>query len=524
MKGNHFFKKALLIVTMGCALVLNGCGGSSGGGTQDTSTGVFIDAAVKGLHYSTPTQSGVTNDRGEFNYIIGEAVTFSIDGLVIGTVTVTEASTTVPVTSLPRYVEVARLLQSLDVDPVEAQIDVTGIVISTDLKTQLKALLENGTGDFDSVFTQTQLDAIESNSQVLLVNDAPVTEQDAIQHLSAFISEKFVASDFNGQTYAVIDDGMMLAFKADSTGIEFSNGDGNGLPYESVFTWSIVNNELVVIYENGEHVTVGLLSVDGNKYSVSVVSVTERDPQATFGSVLYKAKPLSISALGGKIISFDMSGDPDCTAMTLKITGSSSNSIDICSDLDGGIAIETETLSEVAGLDNTIEITGTDAEGFTEVSRIVIIEGDINTGGKLAIALKNDDVINTVFVLGFTIVDKEAELGAVAIPANNLSSLIVGNTLYQHVIDTNAVTGISTLDFQSNGNIVVTDFGVTDTIQYRVDADIIYTIDNVTGLEVAHTLTEQTGIYVRFLDADTGSISTFYFLRADAEAAPAEVL
>jgi len=61
---------------------------------------------------------------------------------------------------------------------------------------------------------------------------------------------------------------------------------------------------------------------------------------------------------------------------------------------------------------------------------------------------------------------------------------------------------------------VVTDFGVTDTIQYRVDADIIYTIDNVTGLEVAHTLTEQTGIYVRFLDADTGSISTFYFFKS----------
>lgn len=523
MKGNHFFKKALLIVTMGCALVLNGCGGSSGGGTQDTSTGVFIDAAVKGLHYSTPTQSGVTNDRGEFNYIIGEAVTFSIDGLVIGTVTVTEASTTVPVTSLPRYVEVARLLQSLDVDPVEAQIDVTGIVISTDLKTQLKALLENGTGDFDSVFTQTQLDVIESNSQVLLVNNAPVTEQDAVQHLSTFISENFVASDFSGQTYVVIDEGMMVAFKADGTGIEFNDGDGNGLPYESAFTWSIVNNELVNVYDNGEHVTVSLLSVNGNRYSVSV---TERDSQATFGSVLYKAKPLSLAAMDGKIISLSLDNDPTCTAMTLKITGSSSNSIEICSNLDGGIAIETETLSEVAGLDNTIEITGTDAEGFTEVSRIVIIEGDINTGGKLAIALKNDDVINTVFVLGFTIVDKEAELGAVASigASNNLASLIVGNTLYQHVIDTNAVTGISTLDFQSNGNIVVTDFGVTETIQYRIDADIIYTIDNVTGLEVADTLTEQTGIYVRFLDADTGGISTLYFLRADAEAAPAEVL
>lgn len=525
MKGNHFFKKVLLIITMGSTLGLYGCGSSSGGGTQEKiNTGVFIDAPVKGLSYSTPTRSGVTNDRGEFNYIAGEAVTFSIDGLVIGTVTVTEVSMTVPVTSLPKYIEVARLLQSLDIDPVKEKIDITGIVLSTDLKTQLKALLENDTSDFDSVLTQTQLDSIESSSKVQLVNNAPVTEHDAIQHLSAFISEKLVASDFNGQTYAVIDDGMMLAFKADGTGIEFSNGDGSGLPYESVFTWSIVNDELVIIYNKGEHVTVGSLSVDGNKYSVSVTegSTLERPTTVISGSVLYKAKPLSISAMDGKIISYDMSGDLDCTAMTFKITGSVSNSTEICSDIIAGFAVEAETLTEVAGLNNVIEFTGTSAGGEIEVSRIVLIEGDLNSGGKMAATLKIAGKLVDVGVIDFAIVDKEAKYGAPATVGDSLESLIVGKTLYQHVQDTSAATSISTLEFQSNGDIVVTDFGVTDIIKYRIDTNIIYTIDTATGSEVAHILIEQTDIYVRF--SDTGSTSTLYFSSADAAAAPAELI
>jgi hypothetical protein len=46
-------------------------------------TGVFA-GPIAGLKYATPTHSGYTNERGEFRYRQGEAVTFSVGGLVLG--------------------------------------------------------------------------------------------------------------------------------------------------------------------------------------------------------------------------------------------------------------------------------------------------------------------------------------------------------------------------------------------------------------------------------------------------------
>jgi len=49
---------------------------------QGIQTGVFY--LVEGLTYQTPTLSGTTNNKGEFQYRPGENVTFSVGGLVLG--------------------------------------------------------------------------------------------------------------------------------------------------------------------------------------------------------------------------------------------------------------------------------------------------------------------------------------------------------------------------------------------------------------------------------------------------------
>ncbi len=51
------------------------------------STGVFVDGVVEGLHYETPTFSGTTNNAGEYDFLPGETVTFSIGGIVLGSTT-----------------------------------------------------------------------------------------------------------------------------------------------------------------------------------------------------------------------------------------------------------------------------------------------------------------------------------------------------------------------------------------------------------------------------------------------------
>lgn len=74
----------ILLLLSGALL---GCGGGSDGGASDVQTGIFIDSAVTGLHFETPTQSGLTNSAGEFSYKEGETVTFSIGGITLGTAT-----------------------------------------------------------------------------------------------------------------------------------------------------------------------------------------------------------------------------------------------------------------------------------------------------------------------------------------------------------------------------------------------------------------------------------------------------
>jgi hypothetical protein len=52
--------------------------------SQIINKGVFCISPVVGLNYQTLTQSGTTNENGEFLYITGETVTFSIGDLVLG--------------------------------------------------------------------------------------------------------------------------------------------------------------------------------------------------------------------------------------------------------------------------------------------------------------------------------------------------------------------------------------------------------------------------------------------------------
>jgi hypothetical protein len=70
-------------------LLLAGCGGGGGGDSgTSTSTGVFSDAPVAGLSYTTSSGlSGTTDGQGHYNYHAGDTVTFKLGGITLGTLT-----------------------------------------------------------------------------------------------------------------------------------------------------------------------------------------------------------------------------------------------------------------------------------------------------------------------------------------------------------------------------------------------------------------------------------------------------
>lgn len=110
-------------VMLSAALVACG-GGSSGSVIAATSTpltGVIVDSPVGGLNYVTATQKGKTNAKGEFQYLQGETVSFSLGSIqfpsVSGSSTVTPL--TMANTSDINHQVVSNilvLLQSLDED------------------------------------------------------------------------------------------------------------------------------------------------------------------------------------------------------------------------------------------------------------------------------------------------------------------------------------------------------------------------------------------------------------------------
>lgn len=115
---------ALLI----CGSLLSACGsdsddsdGSDVSTASDLSTGVFVDAAVGGVDYSTDTQQGTTNEKGEFDYAEGESVTFSIGDLVFPSVKAGDTITPLEIAgstdiNAPKVINMVRLLMSLDKD------------------------------------------------------------------------------------------------------------------------------------------------------------------------------------------------------------------------------------------------------------------------------------------------------------------------------------------------------------------------------------------------------------------------
>ncbi|MBF0096917.1 MAG: putative Ig domain-containing protein, partial [Magnetococcales bacterium] len=94
------------------------------------SQGVFLDSAVQGIRYRTASFEGVTDSSGGFSYKPGETVTFSIGGVVIGTVTMgaskdlpivtptllAQAMSTSDSAKENAVVNIVRLLQTLDDD------------------------------------------------------------------------------------------------------------------------------------------------------------------------------------------------------------------------------------------------------------------------------------------------------------------------------------------------------------------------------------------------------------------------
>jgi hypothetical protein len=123
-----FMKVMIPIFIVAVMIGLIGCGGSGDGGGLNSASmsgvqdGVFVDSPVQGLHYETNTQSGTTGVNGEFFYMEGETVTFSMGDLVLGEAMGAPVMTPIDMVpdasdeTHPTVTNMIRFIQTLDED------------------------------------------------------------------------------------------------------------------------------------------------------------------------------------------------------------------------------------------------------------------------------------------------------------------------------------------------------------------------------------------------------------------------
>ena len=84
-------------------------------------SGTFVDSAVKGLNYKTPTQQGITDENGTFKYMSNESITFSVGNIQLGETVPAKAEMN-PIDLVPGATDlndpcalnIVRFLQTLD--------------------------------------------------------------------------------------------------------------------------------------------------------------------------------------------------------------------------------------------------------------------------------------------------------------------------------------------------------------------------------------------------------------------------
>jgi len=117
-------KTQIRVLGAAILLLITGCSGSSK--DDEETTGVFLDSPVAGISYRTQSIAGVTDAAGQFRFVPGETVTFSVGGIMLPPVTAAPevtpadiagvAETEAAITGSPTATNILRFLQTLDED------------------------------------------------------------------------------------------------------------------------------------------------------------------------------------------------------------------------------------------------------------------------------------------------------------------------------------------------------------------------------------------------------------------------
>lgn len=298
--------KTFKISALALAVALTACGGggsSSGGSSNpptssgDTETGVFTDSAVAGINYQTSpgNKSGKTNALGEYNYVEGDTVTFSIGDTALPAVTATGRVTPADMADgndADVVINVLRLLQTLDDDGNPDN----GITIS-----------QQTLDDFIGKDVEVNQPAAAFETEVeTAIGETLVTEEDAEAHFAASQQADLRGSwlfedDFGNNVLSFLDGGRYIISHSNA-----DDGDQEAATAEwGEYTWDPVSGDLTLTVSGQSDGTGGLsdlsdetvkLELVDNQFVLSVGELSddqyEADDTITFTAIKNASNPL----------------------------------------------------------------------------------------------------------------------------------------------------------------------------------------------------------------------------------------
>jgi hypothetical protein len=351
------------------------CGGGGGGsssGSTTTSSGIFLDAEVEGLTYTTDSGiTGQTDENGTYEYVPGEQITFSIGGVTIGTVDGAPSCT--PFDFGAASTNIARFIQSLDadgdpsngIDITDASLALAGTTIGSD------AFL---------VDTATYEANPDISGAITTAGGTDVGEAAALANLAAGTDDTFDVAELEDNLFVVIvpaeGDIGIISFDSIIDGAEAFSifASDTTAAGESGFgadaTWSIDGSGDLILVDTVDGISTTIKRIGGSTKSISI-TYQEQGDAGVFPATLLIPDSVSAADLGGDNNPFASKTYDvvDSDGSTLTITFSSNGTYALANDP------ETGTFEEDSS--GAIVITETGFEN--EPTFVVFINGYINT-------------------------------------------------------------------------------------------------------------------------------------------------
>ncbi|EOX4113964.1 hypothetical protein ACPF4K_003188 [Vibrio cholerae] len=246
--------KKLSLIAMAVATVLTGCGGddsssNNNGNNGNTAQkaekpviaipaqGQFIDAKIEGLHFTSGSKQGFTNEVGRYEidtnianvtFILGGEINGVVDGLVIGNVSPRQITTPFEAAgTFQRSVNLARLLLTINGNADDQLIVIPEAIKAPDA-TMVSALKRVTLDDIEAssaavlgLLGKTPADLIsaEEAQEHLVASLGPLTRgsNDKLTHWAKGSNWAFVERSASQRVRNKADSGFQLVIHADRT-------------------------------------------------------------------------------------------------------------------------------------------------------------------------------------------------------------------------------------------------------------------------------------------------------------------